>query len=86
MAAKPVFKLQITDAITGEIVAKFGGNSPLEIDLCQDIINRTMAIVKGKNVGMLKTQSKVEAEIESAVTEAVYEALKALKQATIPLV
>lgn len=84
--SKPVFKLQIINALTNEVIARFGGNSPLERELVADIVTRTMATLKGVNIGMLTRQKTVEAAVQLALTNAINAAIMSLKEDTIPLV
>lgn len=83
---KPVFLLQIIDAQTKQVIARFGGNSPLERDLVNDIVNKVMTVVKSKSLGFWTTQKNVEKEVHSIVAHAVEQAIRELKEETLPLV
>lgn len=83
---KPVFLLQIINAQTKEVVTRFGGNSPLEKELVDDIVDRVMSMVKSKSLGFWTTQKSVEKEVHTIVANAVEQSIRALKEDTIPLV
>lgn len=75
--SRPVFLLQIVDALHGAIVTRFPGGDRLERDFVEACTRKIVA----KGVGLMRSQAHVEADIRAGIDEAITE----LKLDTVPL-